>query len=154
MKKAYKRLKLPTRKWINKVKSTWQLDDHHQRILILAGQAWDRAQDAKILVDTDGSTIKDRFGQMKPHPMIEVERQIARGEEAQALRSEISALRQSQIFAQQQTMQHLQEQKESSQRAKFGNFLMQQGFEMMRGSEPKARINCTDHYFGTDCTVR
>jgi len=75
MKKAFKRLKLPTRKWINKVKSTWQLGDHHERIIILAGQAWDRAQAAKICVDTDGLRIKDRFGQMKPHPMIEVERQ-------------------------------------------------------------------------------
>lgn len=75
MKKAFKRLNLPTRKWISKVKSTWQLDDHHERLLILAGQAWDRAQDAKILIDTDGSTILDRFGQLRPHPMIEVERQ-------------------------------------------------------------------------------
>jgi len=75
MKQAYKKLKIPTKRWVKKVKSEWQLDEHHERLLLLSAQAWDRAQDAKTRVDTDGSVIKDRFDQLKTHPAVEIERQ-------------------------------------------------------------------------------
>ena len=75
MKKAFKKLKPATKKWVRQVENTWTLDPHHQRLLVLAGQAWDRAQEAKDQVDSDGSIIKDRFDQLKQHIGCELERQ-------------------------------------------------------------------------------
>ena len=75
MKQTLKKLKPPTRKWIKKVQATWELDEHHDRLLILAGQAWDRAVEAADLVNTEGCVILDRFEQKKTHPAVEIERQ-------------------------------------------------------------------------------
>jgi hypothetical protein len=75
LKKAFAKLKAPTKKWVKRVQSNWELDEHHSRILILAGAAWDRAQEAKDRVDEDGAVILDRFEQKKSHPGVEIERQ-------------------------------------------------------------------------------
>ena len=75
MKKAFKKLKAPTKKWVKKVEGEWQLDEHHRRLLILAAQCWDRAQDAKTLADQEGTLIKDRFNQLKTNPAVDIERQ-------------------------------------------------------------------------------
>jgi P27 family predicted phage terminase small subunit len=44
------------------------------RILRVACEAFDRAQAAREAIDRDGMTIKDKFGQIKPHPLLPVER--------------------------------------------------------------------------------
>ena len=75
MREAFKKLKPATKKWVKRVQSNWELDEHHDRLLILAGQAWDRAQDAKSIVDEKGPMVKDRFGQDKQNPCCELERQ-------------------------------------------------------------------------------
>jgi phage terminase small subunit len=75
VKKAFAKLKAPTKKWVKRVQSTWDLNEHHDRLLVLAGQAWDRAQDAKDIVDTTGVIVKDRFNQDKQNPAVEIERQ-------------------------------------------------------------------------------
>lgn len=74
MKKAYKKLNFHTRKWIRKVQSKFDLEEHHNRLLVLAGQCWDRAQDARAVIDSEGAIIEDRFLQKKPHPAVEIER--------------------------------------------------------------------------------
>ena len=75
MKEAFKKLRPATKKWVKKVQNEWQLDEHHERLLIMAAQCWDRAQIAKTIVDTEGTVIKDRFDQPKTHPGAEIERQ-------------------------------------------------------------------------------
>jgi len=67
------KLRLSTRRWINKIKGSYQLELHHEQILELAGSAWDRALEAKEAVDTDGAFFNDRFGQTRSHPGIDVE---------------------------------------------------------------------------------
>jgi phage terminase small subunit len=75
MKKTFKKLKPATRRWVKAVQESWQLDEHHDRLLILAAAAWDRAVEAKAIIDKDGSIILDRFEQKKSHPAVEIERQ-------------------------------------------------------------------------------
>jgi phage terminase small subunit len=52
----------------------FELEDHHVRLLILAGEAWDRCCQARERIEAEGLTIKDRFDQMKPHPAVAIER--------------------------------------------------------------------------------
>ena len=44
------------------------------RILRVALEAFDRAQAARATIDNDGRTIKDKFDQTKPHPLLPIER--------------------------------------------------------------------------------
>ena len=75
MKEAFKKLKPPTKKWVKSIQEKWELDTHHDRLLVLAAQAWDRATEAASIVNTEGCVIRDRFDQKKAHPAIDVERQ-------------------------------------------------------------------------------
>lgn len=49
-------------------------DEAGRRILITALEAWDRAQACRAAIDRDGMTIPDRWGQLKPHPLLATER--------------------------------------------------------------------------------
>ena len=44
------------------------------RILRVACEAFDRAQAARGTIDRDGMTTVDKFGQVKSHPLLPVER--------------------------------------------------------------------------------
>ena len=73
MKKAFEKLEPSTRKWITQIKKRYVLEDYHLRLLILAGQAWDRAQEARAMIEEEGPIQEDRFGQKKPHPSVQIE---------------------------------------------------------------------------------
>jgi P27 family predicted phage terminase small subunit len=44
------------------------------RILRVALESFDRAQEARQTMDKDGMTVVDKFGQTKPHPLLPIER--------------------------------------------------------------------------------
>jgi hypothetical protein len=44
------------------------------RILRVALEAFDRAQAARAAIDKEGMTVMDKFGQIKPHPLLPIER--------------------------------------------------------------------------------
>lgn len=44
------------------------------RILRVALEAYDRAQAAREAIDRDGMTVADKFNQVKPHPLLPIER--------------------------------------------------------------------------------
>jgi len=67
-------LKPATRRWIYNLQREYELEDHHLRLLILAGEAWDRCCQARELIELEGVTIKDRFDQLRPHPAVAIER--------------------------------------------------------------------------------
>jgi hypothetical protein len=73
MKEAFQSLEPSTRKWITRIKKQYALEDYHVRLFVLAGQAWDRAQQARRLIEVDGPIQRDRFGQSKAHPAVQVE---------------------------------------------------------------------------------
>lgn len=52
----------------------FELEPHHLRLLELAGQAWDRCQEARRVLATDGAVVTDRWGQKKTHPACAIER--------------------------------------------------------------------------------
>ncbi|MDP9202720.1 MAG: P27 family phage terminase small subunit [Gemmatimonadota bacterium] len=64
-----------TRKWWTHVCSTYELAEHHVRILALACQAWDRAEEARQRLAKDGTIYIDRFGAPRKHPSVSVEEQ-------------------------------------------------------------------------------
>ena len=44
------------------------------RILRVALESFDRAQAARVAITKDGMTVVDKFGQTKPHPLLQCER--------------------------------------------------------------------------------
>ena len=54
--------------------TSWELEDHHARLLVMAGEAWDRAEAAREVIEKDGATFLDRFKQPKVRPEFIVER--------------------------------------------------------------------------------
>jgi phage terminase small subunit len=52
----------------------WELEEYHERTLTQALLSLDRAEQARQILDSDGLTVVDRFGQIKEHPLVSVER--------------------------------------------------------------------------------
>lgn len=48
-------------------------------LLEVAARAWDRFEGARKVLDAEGPVIKDRWGQSKPHPAANVERDARAG---------------------------------------------------------------------------
>jgi phage terminase small subunit len=63
-----------TRKWWSRVLRDFDLDEHHVRLLTLAAEAWDRAQEAREAVALHGPVYEDRFGQPRARPEVAIER--------------------------------------------------------------------------------
>jgi phage terminase small subunit len=72
--KAPKHLKLATRRWWQGVVEEFSLEPHHVRLLTLAAEAWDRAQEARETIATVGAYFTDRFNCPRAHPAVGVER--------------------------------------------------------------------------------
>jgi len=76
-KRAPKHLQPATRRWWSSVVGGFELDEHHIKLLTLAAEALDRANEATARIAKDGAYITDRFGQLKAHPACAVERDAA-----------------------------------------------------------------------------
>ncbi|TPL97316.1 P27 family phage terminase small subunit [Mesorhizobium sp. B2-3-10] len=63
-------LRPATKRWFKSVLDDYDLEGHHIRLLILAAEAWDQSQIAREVLDKDGQTFNDRFGQPKERPEI------------------------------------------------------------------------------------
>lgn len=75
-------LSADAKRWWNHVVADWSdLEAHHVRLLTLACQAWDRAEDARRIIAKEGMTYLDRFGAPRRHPgcAIEAESRAAFG---------------------------------------------------------------------------
>ena len=58
----------------NKINAEWELGNTDLLVLESALEAFDRMRQAQRILKKAGLTTKDRFGQVKPHPGIGVER--------------------------------------------------------------------------------
>jgi len=56
------------------VAADYALEEHHERLLTLACEAFDRATEAREALERDGAFYIDRFGTPKAHPAVAVER--------------------------------------------------------------------------------
>ena len=70
-------LSAPTKRWFASIAATFELEPHHVRLLELAARAWDRAEQARKVLAKEGLTVADRYGQLKPHPCIGIEKDSA-----------------------------------------------------------------------------
>ena len=68
---APKHLSPATRAWFTSVVTTYELEPHHLRLLQLAGESWDRCQEARELIARDG-IVSLTSG--RAHPAIAIER--------------------------------------------------------------------------------
>src|SRR3954451_12831372 len=71
-------LRGPTRAWIRRVLDDYVLSETEFRVLILAGEGWDRGAEAREQVARDGAYIRDRYRSTKPHPAVAVQRDARR----------------------------------------------------------------------------
>jgi P27 family predicted phage terminase small subunit len=75
-----KRLKPPehlmptTRAWWRDVAENYVLEPHHMKLLQLAGESWDRGQQARELLLKDGITFRDDRGNVRAHPAVAIEK--------------------------------------------------------------------------------
>ncbi len=51
----------------------FELEQHHLHLLRLAGEALDRADQARRILAREGVTYRDRFGKPRKHPAIAIE---------------------------------------------------------------------------------
>jgi P27 family predicted phage terminase small subunit len=72
--KAPKHLRAPTRRWWASVVEAYVLEEHHRRVLTLAGESWDRCCQAREVLHKEGLTYTDRFGAPKARPEVAIER--------------------------------------------------------------------------------
>jgi hypothetical protein len=66
-------LKPATRDWFVHVLAEYELDQHHVRLLTLAGASWDRGQEARAAIEKHGITYLDRFGAPRKRPEVSIE---------------------------------------------------------------------------------
>ena len=71
---APKHLAASTRGWWDDVLETYVLEPHQVLILQLAGETWDRKEEARRTLATEGITYLDRFDQPKSRPEVAIER--------------------------------------------------------------------------------
>lgn len=69
-----KHLEKPTKEWFSSVVHDFELEEHQVRLLTLAGEAWDRCQQARAAIATYGLTYVDRFGAPHCRPEVQIER--------------------------------------------------------------------------------
>ena len=72
--KPPKHLKPATRRWFCAVLEHYTLEEHHVRLLTLAGEAWDRCEAAREAIAAHGLTYLDRFNTPKARPEVAIER--------------------------------------------------------------------------------
>jgi phage terminase small subunit len=72
--KAPRHLQPATRRWWLNVVGGYELEEHHERVLTMAGEAWDRKEAAREAIVKEGLTYVDRFGSPKPRPEVAIQR--------------------------------------------------------------------------------
>jgi phage terminase small subunit len=72
--KPPRHLKAATRRWWASVVEDFVLEEHHLRLLTLAGEAWDRCAQARAILNREGLTYTDRFNNVKARPEVAIER--------------------------------------------------------------------------------
>ena len=72
--KPPKHLAAATGRWWAHVVTSYELEEHHLHLLRLAGEALDRADQARRALEKHGLTFDDRFGAPHSRPEVAIER--------------------------------------------------------------------------------
>lgn len=60
--------------WWRIVQTDYNLEAHHVKLLTLACEAFDRAQQQRVFIDADGPVTRTSDGGLKAHPAVAIER--------------------------------------------------------------------------------
>lgn len=60
--------------WWVEVCREFALESHHLRLLQAAAECWDRLQEARMIIGSEGLTVPTNDGGQKAHPAIAIER--------------------------------------------------------------------------------
>jgi P27 family predicted phage terminase small subunit len=71
---APRHLSAAARRWWSDVAEEYELESHHLKLLSMCAEAWDRCCQARQVLDKEGVTYEDRFGQPKARPEVAIER--------------------------------------------------------------------------------
>ena len=63
------------KKWFASITDSYELESHHVKLLVLACEAWDEKEAARVEVEKSGATFLDRYKQVREHPSINTGRQ-------------------------------------------------------------------------------
>ena len=75
-----KDLSRAAKEWFSRLTTEFEIEDQAGLLLLeTAMRAYDRAETARALLERDGVTIADRWGQVKPHPAAAIERDARSG---------------------------------------------------------------------------
>ncbi len=69
-----KYLKATTRTWLKGILGDYELEGHQVRLLIQAGECWDRITQAREAIERDGPYFTSSVGTPKAHPALSEER--------------------------------------------------------------------------------
>ena len=73
--KPPKHLSSEAKREYSKIVQEYSLDDDAGLLILqTAMEALDRLRDAQAQIKRDGSSVRDRWGQLKPHPLLPTER--------------------------------------------------------------------------------
>jgi P27 family predicted phage terminase small subunit len=85
--KAPNRLGAEARRWWERIMDEYGIEDAAGLLLLqTALEAFERMRAAQATIKQDGATIADRWGQIKPHPLLVTERD-SRSQMIQALKA-------------------------------------------------------------------
>lgn len=72
--RAPSHLRPGTRQWWLSVVGDYDLEPHHIRLLTLAGESWDRGEQAREAIGLHGIVFEDKHGQPRVRPEVAIER--------------------------------------------------------------------------------
>jgi len=71
---APRHLSKAARDLFTSISRSFVMEQHDLAVLVKALEAWDRADQARTRIDTDGLMVTSRLGEPKPHPLLAIER--------------------------------------------------------------------------------
>ena len=66
-------LRPATQEWVKDCRRDFEFEQHHDHLLVMAGEIWDRRQQAMDAIAVHGLTYIDNYGVPRPRPEISIE---------------------------------------------------------------------------------
>ncbi|WP_373054598.1 P27 family phage terminase small subunit [Thioalkalivibrio sp.] len=70
-----KHLSADAKRWWRRIQAEYDIDDDAGKLLLqTALESFDRMRNCQAAIERDGELVRDRFDQLKPHPLLSAER--------------------------------------------------------------------------------
>ncbi len=71
--KAPSHLSAQAQQWFKTVVTQYELDESGLKILVAAGECWDRSMEAREIIQREGLVYQDKFLNPRKHPAVDIE---------------------------------------------------------------------------------